>query len=258
MQLKKIIFIIIALVVITSSAYAHSGRTDKNGGHTCRTNCDKYGLDYGEYHYHSSSANTYTTVPTPTTTTSTPTPTPEIISYDRFVNVTSVVDGDTVYVDYREKVRLVGVDTPEIKDNGGVDARNYVVKRLLDKNLMGKQVYLDVDNANRKDRYGRTLAAIFLDGENFNTELLCEGYAEVMYIPPSEFNPNDWKESCSDVSASITSTPMPDFDNASLTQEIASIKERLNKTEEAEKKNEVRISWIEDKVKNLLSWFGLN
>lgn len=251
MQLKKIIFIIIALAIITSSAYAHSGRTDKNGGHTCRTNCDKYGLDYGEYHYHPSSDNTYTNVPTPT---------PEIISYDRFVNVTSVVDGDTVYVDYREKVRLVGVDTPEIRDNGGVDARNYVVKRLLDKNLIGKQVYLDVDNANRKDRYGRTLAAIFLDGENFNTELLCEGYAEVMYIPPSEFNPNDWKDSCSDVSVSVTSTPTPTsgFDDASLTQEIASIKERLNQTEETDKKNEVRISWIEEKVETLLSLFGLN
>jgi hypothetical protein len=31
---------------------AHPGRTDKNGGHTCRTNCEKWGLSYGEYHYH--------------------------------------------------------------------------------------------------------------------------------------------------------------------------------------------------------------
>lgn len=32
---------------------AHPGRTDANGGHTCRTNCEKWGLEYGEYHYHS-------------------------------------------------------------------------------------------------------------------------------------------------------------------------------------------------------------
>ncbi|ASJ56388.1 hypothetical protein BP422_24155 [Brevibacillus formosus] len=31
---------------------AHPGRTDANGGHTCRTNCEKWGLQYGEYHYH--------------------------------------------------------------------------------------------------------------------------------------------------------------------------------------------------------------
>ena len=31
---------------------AHPGRTDSNGGHTCRTNCEKWGLEYGEYHYH--------------------------------------------------------------------------------------------------------------------------------------------------------------------------------------------------------------
>ncbi|MBB6021453.1 hypothetical protein HNR77_002548 [Paenibacillus sp. JGP012] len=31
---------------------AHPGRTDANGGHTCWTNCAKWGLEYGEYHYH--------------------------------------------------------------------------------------------------------------------------------------------------------------------------------------------------------------
>ncbi|MFT4415331.1 YHYH domain-containing protein [Fredinandcohnia humi] len=31
---------------------AHPGRTDSSGGHTCRTNCPSWGLDWGEYHYH--------------------------------------------------------------------------------------------------------------------------------------------------------------------------------------------------------------
>ncbi|MBN3522529.1 copper amine oxidase N-terminal domain-containing protein [Paenibacillus apiarius] len=44
-------------VVMGTSAFApavdaHPGRTDKNGGHYCRTNCEKWGLEYGEYHYH--------------------------------------------------------------------------------------------------------------------------------------------------------------------------------------------------------------
>ena len=37
--------------------YAHPGGTDANGCHTCRTNCEYYGLDYGEYHCHNSSSS---------------------------------------------------------------------------------------------------------------------------------------------------------------------------------------------------------
>ncbi|CAH0119016.1 MULTISPECIES: copper amine oxidase N-terminal domain-containing protein [unclassified Paenibacillus] len=40
------------LLTIAGTASAHPGRTDANGGHTCRTNCEKWGLSYGEYHYH--------------------------------------------------------------------------------------------------------------------------------------------------------------------------------------------------------------
>jgi len=39
------------------SASAHPGRTDANGGHTCRTNCAKWGLKNGQYHYHSGSGS---------------------------------------------------------------------------------------------------------------------------------------------------------------------------------------------------------
>lgn len=42
-------FILILLPII---AEAHPGRTDSSGGHTCRTNCAKWGLKNGEYHYH--------------------------------------------------------------------------------------------------------------------------------------------------------------------------------------------------------------
>ncbi len=36
-----------------AGAFAHSGRTDAQGGHYCRTNCEKWGYEYGTYHYHS-------------------------------------------------------------------------------------------------------------------------------------------------------------------------------------------------------------
>ncbi len=49
---KFIAFIILLIVTVPSTIYAHPGRTDSNGGHTCRTNCSSWGLSTGEYHYH--------------------------------------------------------------------------------------------------------------------------------------------------------------------------------------------------------------
>lgn len=44
------------LLSVVSKVYAHPGRTDSSGGHTCRTNCPRWGLEYGEYHYHGGSS----------------------------------------------------------------------------------------------------------------------------------------------------------------------------------------------------------
>lgn len=51
---KKLLLSSFLLMFVLSStvASAHPGRTDAKGGHTCRTNCAKWGLEQGEYHYH--------------------------------------------------------------------------------------------------------------------------------------------------------------------------------------------------------------
>ncbi|MCE5173343.1 MBL fold metallo-hydrolase [Paenibacillus profundus] len=48
------LFLVLTLIVaiLPASAIAHPGKTDANGGHTCRTNCQQWGLTDGEYHYH--------------------------------------------------------------------------------------------------------------------------------------------------------------------------------------------------------------
>lgn len=69
---KKIKRLIMIMIVILSPLYveAHPGRTDSNGCHTCRTNCAKWGLSYGQYHCHgktnssTSSSNTNKTTTT--------------------------------------------------------------------------------------------------------------------------------------------------------------------------------------------------
>ena len=48
MKIKKIIAVTMALFMCTGTAYGHSGRTDKNGGHRDKNNVS--GL--GPYHYH--------------------------------------------------------------------------------------------------------------------------------------------------------------------------------------------------------------
>lgn len=53
--MKKVNIILIAFILtIPSISFAHSGRTDASGCHTCRTNCASWGLSTGEYHCHRS------------------------------------------------------------------------------------------------------------------------------------------------------------------------------------------------------------
>ncbi len=49
-----IVLILGGLFIISTISFAHSGRTDSSGCHTCRTNCPSWGLSYGEYHCHRS------------------------------------------------------------------------------------------------------------------------------------------------------------------------------------------------------------
>ncbi|MFE6074194.1 copper amine oxidase N-terminal domain-containing protein [Paenibacillus sp. NPDC057886] len=54
MNKKVLVTSVLSMFLVSSatSVLAHPGRTDSNGGHTCWTNCAKWGLEYGEYHYH--------------------------------------------------------------------------------------------------------------------------------------------------------------------------------------------------------------
>lgn len=57
---KKVLFAAMlsaTLLGATQAVKAHPGRTDGNGCHTCRTNCEKWGLAYGEYHCHNGNSS---------------------------------------------------------------------------------------------------------------------------------------------------------------------------------------------------------
>lgn len=58
--MKKILYlclvIIVSVLLLPSELYAHPGKTDASGCHTCRTNCANWGLSVGEYHCHNAKA----------------------------------------------------------------------------------------------------------------------------------------------------------------------------------------------------------
>jgi endonuclease YncB( thermonuclease family) len=105
------------------------------------------------------------------------------------VKVQRVVDGDTFVATVggrRERVRVIGVDTPESVDPNrpdepfGKEASDFA-KHYLD----GETVRLAGD-AEPRDRYGRILAYVWLrDGTFWNALLAAEGYAQQLTIPPN-------------------------------------------------------------------------
>jgi micrococcal nuclease len=143
---------------------------------------------------------TSTTVQTPTTTSSS-TPAGPQNGTSWQVTITRVIDGDTVEARFpngeTDTLRLLGVDTPEttlsrvqpdefegIPDttagrdhlfNWGEKATEYATN-----SLDGETVRIEVDpEADRRGSFGRLLVYVIVDGENFNKQLLTEGYARM-------------------------------------------------------------------------------
>jgi micrococcal nuclease len=113
------------------------------------------------------------------------------------VHVSRNTDGDTIRVRMpdgtEEKVRFIGVNTPESTiehEPYGKEASSYTKRRLP----VGTRIWLETD-VGLRDRYGRILAYVWMTptadrdaaavrAHMFNAELLLQGYAELMTIPP--------------------------------------------------------------------------
>jgi micrococcal nuclease len=97
--------------------------------------------------------------------------------------VLRVIDGDTIVLIPNEKVRLIGVDTPEtVNPKKSVECFGKAAREFTRAAVEGKNVRVELDDANahrnHKDRYGRTLAYLFTeDGAMLNAELIRRGYA---------------------------------------------------------------------------------
>lgn len=117
------------------------------------------------------------------------------------VLVVEVIDGDTLEIFGGERVRLIGIDTPEMYESDKLirDCQR-TGEDITTIMAMGKEAYkftrslvedktvrLEFD-AERKDDYGRLLAYVFIlrDPELFlNAEIVKQGYAQPLTIPPN-------------------------------------------------------------------------
>jgi micrococcal nuclease len=82
----------------------------------------------------------------------------------------------------------VGINTPEIGEEGYEEAKEFV-----NKTCWGEAIKLDLNDREQYNSHYRILAVVYVNGTNMNEKLVKEGYAEIMYIPPSEFDSRKWE-----------------------------------------------------------------
>ncbi len=99
--------------------------------------------------------------------------------------VVRVIDGDTIELSNGEKVRYIGIDTPELhhpqKEVERYAREAYEANRRM---VEGKRVRLELD-VEERDRYGRILAYVYVDDLMVNEWLVANGYARVATFPPN-------------------------------------------------------------------------
>lgn len=121
-------------------------------------------------------------------------PTEPINTVGTFYEVTKVVDGDTlrVIVDgTEERVRLIGINTPELVDpRKEVECFGVEASKQMKNLAEGEIVRLEYDESQSlRDTYGRLLAYVYLeDGQMLNRKMIADGYAyEYTYMTPYKY-----------------------------------------------------------------------
>ncbi|NQZ53366.1 MAG: thermonuclease family protein [Piscirickettsiaceae bacterium] len=107
-------------------------------------------------------------------------------SYRYKYHIATVYDGDTVVLTNGEKLRLLGINTPEIESRYRQgEAGGQAAKKWLKDKLQQAEVLVEYDSQQR-DKYNRLLVHLFLpSGEHINESIVREGLATLSIIPPN-------------------------------------------------------------------------
>ena len=92
-----------------------------------------------------------------------------VVFQSKAYEVLEVKDGDSIILSNHEEIRLAHIDCPEYDQPWGDKATEFVTNLCLHKEVRLKRY--------GKDKYGRTIAEVFLDETNVNHELVKEGLA---------------------------------------------------------------------------------
>lgn len=99
----------------------------------------------------------------------------------RTCTVAKVSDGDSIRCRDGARVRLIGIDAPELDQAPfGQRSREALERRMP----VGTLVTLEFD-VQPRDQYGRLLAYVWRDGRLLNEEQVAEGYAAIITVPPN-------------------------------------------------------------------------
>lgn len=92
--------------------------------------------------------------------------------------VVAVADGDTFQLQSGQRVRLMGVDAPELERCGGPEAKARLSHLLLNKTVTLKESV--------KENFGRTMSLVYVDGQLINKTLMAEGWGRPDYKKNSQ------------------------------------------------------------------------
>ena len=100
--------------------------------------------------------------------------------------VIAVHDGDTITLrteTNKKKIRLAGIDAPELKQPYGVESRSLLRQAVLDKSVLVE--------TSRNDKYGRVIGKVTLDGQDINLKQIQSGWAWVYREYLKEFSKDE-------------------------------------------------------------------
>lgn len=97
-----------------------------------------------------------------------------------YAKVTRVIDGDTIVIDTGQHVRYIGMNAPELETNECYATQASEINKNL---VLGKTVKL-VKDVSETDKYGRILRFVYVDDQMIDDELVKDGAAKIMTIPP--------------------------------------------------------------------------
>ncbi|MEC1430226.1 endonuclease YncB [Bacillus subtilis] len=169
--MKKILISMIAIVLSITLAACGSNQAAKNHSDSNGTERVSQDTQSNEYNQTEQKAGT-----------------PHSKNQKKLVNVTldRAIDGDTIKVIYNGKkdtVRYLLVDTPETKKpNSCVQPYGEDASKRNKELVNSGKLQLEFDKGDRRDKYGRLLAYVYVDGKSVQETLLKEGLARVAYV----------------------------------------------------------------------------